>query len=313
MNRALAGALFVLALPVSAEWFKGNTHTHTSKSDGDTAPAEVARWYADRDYDFLIITDHDQITEVSAPGILLIRGEEVTDHLPKKPLHVNALGLREVVKPQSGTSPVEVLQRNVDAIRAAGGVPVINHPNFGWAFGAAELKVLENVNLVEIASGHPLVNMNGGGGAPSMEEIWDDVLTSGVKMYGVGVDDSHYFRCGRTDFYQPLPGQSWIVVRAGALTPKAILGAMEAGDFYASTGVKLEDVAFAGSSLTISIVEEGGAKYTTEFIGSGGKVLHRSFENPAAFRIPEGQAYVRARVTDSNGRKAWVQPVFPKR
>src|SRR5690348_7281046 len=28
-------------------WFKGNTHTHTTLSDGDSSPSVVARWYRD--------------------------------------------------------------------------------------------------------------------------------------------------------------------------------------------------------------------------------------------------------------------------
>src|SRR5687767_3833462 len=99
----------------------------------------MVAWYASHGYDFLVITDHDKITRLSSDALVLIPGEEVTDHLPKKPLHVNAIGLRSVVKPQKGATPAEVLQRNVNAIREAGGIAAINHPNFGWAFGAEEI------------------------------------------------------------------------------------------------------------------------------------------------------------------------------
>ena len=29
----------------SLRWYKGNTHTHTLNSDGDSTPDEVVRWY----------------------------------------------------------------------------------------------------------------------------------------------------------------------------------------------------------------------------------------------------------------------------
>jgi hypothetical protein len=29
----------------SARWYKGNTHTHTLNSDGDSTPDDVVRWY----------------------------------------------------------------------------------------------------------------------------------------------------------------------------------------------------------------------------------------------------------------------------
>ena len=34
----------------SLRWFKGNTHTHTLNSDGDSSPDDVVRWYRDHRY-----------------------------------------------------------------------------------------------------------------------------------------------------------------------------------------------------------------------------------------------------------------------
>src|SRR5688500_13549383 len=142
-------AAFV-CLSAQADWMRGNLHTHTLESDGDSTPEEMARWYREHGYDFLVITDHDKITRIPAPeGLVLVLGEEVTDRLPKKPLHVNAIGLTTVVKPQGGTTPVDVLQRNIDAVRKAGGIALVNHPNFGWAFGAEELLQLRDFTLLE--------------------------------------------------------------------------------------------------------------------------------------------------------------------
>ena len=30
----------------AGRWYKGNTHTHTLNSDGDSTPDDVVRWYA---------------------------------------------------------------------------------------------------------------------------------------------------------------------------------------------------------------------------------------------------------------------------
>jgi hypothetical protein len=45
----LACALVVIALPAGAQqsaprWYRGNTHTHTLNTDGDSPPDEVVRW-----------------------------------------------------------------------------------------------------------------------------------------------------------------------------------------------------------------------------------------------------------------------------
>lgn len=290
-------------------WFKGNLHTHTTESDGDSSPADVVQWYRDQKYDFLAITDHDKLTRLDAPGILLIPSEEVTDRLGKKPIHVNAIGIREVVMPQGGTSATDVLQRDIRAVRAAGGVPLINHPNFVWAFGADDIRPLADVTLMEIASGHPLVNSGGGGGWPSSEEIWDSLLTSGKRIYAVGVDDSHHFKKpGERD---AAPGRAWVVVRAAALDQSQIVAALDAGDFYASTGPEIDEYAVANGTINVRVKQYSLNKYRIVFIGSAGRVLHTSNELEAAYKLKGGEGYVRVKVSDSNGGTAWLQPLWP--
>jgi hypothetical protein len=297
----------IVAVLASVLWLKGNTHTHTSLSDGDSDPREVAAWYCDHGYDFLVITDHDHITRLPEfQELILIDGEEVTDLLPKKPLHVNAIGLRTLVEPQKGTTPLEVLQRNVTAIRDAGGIAAINHPNFGWAFGVKELAQLEGATLLEIASGHPFVNMQG---PPSVEEMWDEVLSTGKPIWGIGVDDSHHLE-RPWDVDMAPPGKAWIVVRVEKRDRDAILAAIRRGDFYASTGVELKDYQATPKVVSVSVREKNGAHYRVQFIGSGGRVLQESVGPLASYEVRGDEGYVRAKVIDSNGRHAWCQPMF---
>ena len=306
MKTIVAVLALFFGISADAAWLKGNTHTHTLESDGDSAPADVIAWYRDHGYDFLVITDHDKITVADGAGLLLIPGEEVTDRLPKKPLHVCAIGLTKVVKPQGGASVVEVLQRDVDAVREAGGIAAINHPNFGWAFGAEELIKVERATLLEIASGHPYVNMQG---PPSAEEIWDRVLTSGKRIWGIAVDDSHHLKRPWDTDIAP-PGKAWVVVRAEARDAKSVVDALTRGDFYASTGVELVDYEVNGKSMKVTIKEKNLAHYRVLFIGAGGRVLAESRENPASYTFRGNEQYIRAKVIDSNGRVAFLQPAF---
>ena len=50
------------APPAELHWFKGNTHTHTLESDGDSTPEEVTRWYKEHGYNFLVLSDHNVLT-----------------------------------------------------------------------------------------------------------------------------------------------------------------------------------------------------------------------------------------------------------
>jgi len=301
-------------------WYKGNTHTHTLNSDGDSSPDEVARWYREHGYHFLVLTDHNFLTGVDGLNavlgaderFLVVRGEEVTDRFETRPIHVNGLEVKELVPPQGGSSVLETVQRNVDAIRAAGGVPHINHPNFGWAISADELARVRNTRLFEIFNGHPMVNNAGGGGVPGLEQAWDSILTRGVRLYGIAVDDAHHFK-RPWDPEASRPGQGWIHVRAERLSAPALLAAIERGDFYASTGVELRDYEVTPARMTITIRERPFEKYRVQFIGRGGRVLAETTSSPASYDISGAEGYVRARVLDSNGRVAWTQPVFTSR
>jgi len=301
-------------------WYKGNTHTHTLNSDGDSFADEVARWYREHGYNFLVITDHNFLTDVDVLNelygkegrYLVIKGDEVSDGCDGKPVHLNALNPDYNVLPQGGETVAETLQNNVDAIRAASGVVHINHPNFIWAITADDLKQVEGCVLLEINNAHPAVNNLGGGGSPSVEEIWDEVLSSGKLMYGMGVDDTHTFR-------QPenrsaaRPGQSWVMVRAEELSVDALLKSLEQGDFYASTGVELADYQADQQGIRIDIKEKNHFKYRVLFIGQEGKVLKEDVANPAIYKFSGDEKYVRAKIIDSNGNKAWTQPVMINR
>ena len=299
------------------KWFKGNTHTHSLNSDGDSAPDEVVRWYREQKYQFLFFTDHNMVTPIEGLNdvfamperFLLIHGEEVTDQAAGKPVHLNMLGGEGVVPPQGGESVAEALRRNVAAITAARGVVSINHPNFGWAMSAADLAGGKGAHLIEIHNGHFMVNNAGGGGQPGAEALWDDMLSAGIRIFGVASDDMHQLK-------QPWvkasarPGQGWVVVRAARLTAEAILSALAAGEFYASTGVELADLQATPQRLTVTVKEQSFAKYTIRFIGQGGRILKEAFASPALYDITGGEGYVRAKILDSNGQVAWTQPVF---
>ncbi|MFT7678368.1 MAG: hypothetical protein ACI8QC_002358 [Planctomycetota bacterium] len=47
----------------ATRFYKGNTHTHTLWSDGTAAPEHTVDWYAKRDYDFLVLSDHNTLQD----------------------------------------------------------------------------------------------------------------------------------------------------------------------------------------------------------------------------------------------------------
>lgn len=303
------------------KWYKGNTHTHTVNSDGDSSPDVVVRWYREHDYNFVVITDHNFVTDVrglnavfAAEGkFLVISGEEVTDSYESPDgryaaVHLNAVNLGKTLQPAGGSSVVETTQNNVDAINAAGALCHLNHPNFHWSYTVEEMDAVKNYHLFEVANFSSGCNDTGGGGYHGTEAIWDSLLTRGRRMYAIAGDDAHNFKDFGGEYDNP--GRGWVMVRCEKLTVDQIVSALDRGEFYSSCGVVLEDIRVEPGKITIRMKERKNLKYTVYFIGKGGQTLATVYENPAVYRIAGDECYVRARVVDSNGKIAWTQPVF---
>ncbi len=312
---------FEQAIPGSTlRWFKGNTHTHTLNSDGDSTPDDVVRWYREHGYQFVVLTDHNFLTKVDGLNalhgadekFLVIKGEEVTSSFQSKAVHVNGLDVASLVEPtRNATSLVATIQGNVDGIRKANGIPHINHPNFLWSMTADDLRKVSNNRLFEIYNGHPTVHNEGGGGVAGLEQVWDQLLTSGQEIYGIAVDDAHVFK-QPGNMNVAGPGRGWVAIRAARLEARALLEALERGDFYASTGVELADVRATPTTLTVEVRPRGDFKYRVQFIGRDGRVLLESVQPSATYTFTGQEGYVRAKVIDSMGHAAWIQPVFVK-
>ncbi len=300
------------------QWFKGNTHTHTTMSDGDSSPEDVARWYKSHGYKFLVLSDHNVFTDPKTlsslmdSSFLLITGEELTSDFRKKPVHVNGLNIPHVLEPQRDSSLLGTIQKNIDEVRRVDGAPHINHPNFGWAIDQETLLRVQRYRLLEIFNGHPLVNNYGGGGNPSVEQMWDVLLSNGQRVYGIAVDDAHHFK---EEFapHRSNPGKGWVAVRARSLNTQEVVRNLEQGLFYASTGVEVEDILITQKTMTIHIAQKTDTRFRTDFIGDNGRILLHTEENPAVYRLLDNVRYVRAKVYDSGGFVAWVQPVFVNR
>lgn len=286
---------------------------------------------------------------------LLIQAEEISDLFESRPLHVNATGIAESIAPQGGGSVREVLQNNIDAVlrqRERTGTPMmphVNHPNFRWAVTAEDMIPLEGERFFEVYNGHPLVQNEGDDVHASTERIWDILLAHRTAdgreiMYGLATDDAHQH--WRFDPATANPGRGWIMVRAPALATSAIIGALERGDFYATSGVTLRDVRATRDRIEIDIAAEPGVSYVTRFIGtrtgfdrrsearqdSAGRQVTRRYSDDIGTVLaevsgtkpsytPQGdELYVRAKIVSSKPKRfaglqgeteaAWTQPVL---
>jgi len=299
-------------------WLRGNTHTHTTYSDGDSPPEVVVDWYAEHGYDFLFLTDHnilipeDHLAGLQRPGLAVWQGEEIT----MAAVHVNGLGLQRVVMPEEpgasaaeagiSRSAVERIGWAVEQVEAQDGAAAVNHPNYLWKLTAEDMLASGKFPLLEISNGHPLSFNDGDDVHPSVEQMWDRLLTAGQRAWGVASDDAHHFTTWGSD--RSNPGRGWLYVQSDSTRLPDCLDALREGRFCASSGPELSD--YRGSRAEIAL-DLACDRAQVDLVGLEGRVLETIDTESARFDLRRYKSpYVRIRATDSAGRRLWTQPVF---
>jgi hypothetical protein len=213
----------------------------------------------------------------------------------------------------------------------------------------------EELKFFEVFNGHPGVRNYGDPEHSSTERVWDITLALRLGkhklpiVYGLATDDSHGYHeygVGKVN-----PGRGWVMVKGPFLTAESVVKGLDAGDFYASTGVALNEVTRDGNALKIAIRTEPGVTYKTEWVATMqgvdltstpkslkdkngnevpvtgnysadiGKVVATSTDANPTYTLTGKEMYVRAKVTSSKPHPnpyakgdvevAWTQPVVP--
>lgn len=308
---------------VNAQTFlKGNIHAHTSKSDGNVRPEIALKWFKKHGYSFAVITDHDKLTQersLDDRSFVTLNGVEITGIAAgKKPVHVNAIcGSTALQGIQDASRPIsEVLQAEIELSRKDGAITLVNHPNYEWAIGASDLLATDGFELLEIASGSPLVHDGGDSSHPSQEELWDTYMTKKHRIYGAAADDSHNY--STFNERESNPGRAWINVWAPELSAEAICKAIREGHFYSSRGTKISALVVTPRTLELAVEHWDPSVDRIDFIGAGGQLLDRVTTTPARYTLRGGEGYVRAHVYQGIDKKtgakreAWTQAYFIK-
>ncbi|MGY9004265.1 MAG: CehA/McbA family metallohydrolase, partial [Rhodospirillales bacterium] len=327
----------------ATKWYRGNTHTHTSALRGHakTSPKDVTAWYHKRDYNFLILSEHDLFIDpkkVEMPknkrnDFILIPGIELSEEL-----HGTCMNVPDKVKKISGKGKTnkQIIQSQVDRTLDIGGQFIHNHPNWLSRVKKEDIEGIKNLTLFEHYNGTMSVEQTFGSDEfESTQVIWDHLLGKGDVMYAVAADDAHSHEPG-----SDAPGRGWVMVnaqKAKELTPKAITDAMLHGEFYASSGVFLDNCDFDNGTYRVVInkeatikelanlaqvrgkpIKNGKAGFRIEWIEKSGKVFKTTTALSSFVKAKKDQIYIRPRIVYTRKNLkfgweeyfAWGQPQF---
>jgi len=287
-------------------FWRGNLHTHSTRSDGALAPVEVGRLYQEAGYDFVAITDHFRaeygfpLTDtrgLRTPAFTTLVGAEL--HGPRTEFsaewHIIAVGLPlGFVPPGSGESGQDLARR----ARAAGAFIGMAHP-------AASLLTLADAESLDAA--HAVEVYNALSAFEERGDSWhlcDLLLARGHRLTAYAADDAHFKP------WDPPGCAAWVQVRAESLDPAALLAALKAGHYYASTGPEIHSIVLGDGQITI------GCSPASKILVTGpvpGKQF-RAGDGLTGCSLPLdiflASSYIRVTVTDASGQRAWTNPIW---
>lgn len=301
------------AFTAPGRFWRGNLHTHSTRSDGVLKPEEVCRRYRDEGYDFLALTDHfigaygypivDTVPFRTTSFTTILGAELHSGAMANGELwHILAVGLpADFTPPDAPDFGVHAAMETGPAIAAravaAGAFVAIAHPQWS-GLTLADARSIEAAHAVEVYN-HGCAN---GCDRPDGFAIADLLLTEGRRLSLIATDDAH--------FYEPDHFGGWTMVKAQENTPEALLAALKRGDFYSSQGPELRDVRLDGDRIVI----ESSAVVSAVVLGTGtaAKSVHGHSMTRAELPLERfrNSPWLRVSVIDAAGKRAWSNPIW---
>lgn len=295
----------IAAFDRPGRFFKGNLHSHSTDSDGRYPPERVCAIYRDAGYDFLALTDHFlpayrfPVTDTRAyrtENFTTIHGAEM--HVPATRLgelwHILAVGLPLDFAPtRDGETAPEIAARCADA----GAFVSVVHPAW-YGLTADEADSIRAAHSIEIYNHTSAVKNDRGDGWA----VLDELLARGRRLSACATDDAHFH------FDDAFGG--WVMVKADALDPDALVRALRAGDYYSSQGPEIHSIAFDDEVLEIACSPAAAVMA----LGRGSKAVNELGAGMTRVRLPIERVrrggYARVVVIDAAGRRAWSNPFW---
>ena len=284
----------------SGHWFKGNTHIHSTASDGGMSIAEIAELYARAQYDFIFCTDHWVVLDADKGcenlPLLLLDGIELDGRDNTGALfHVVCLGKTNGITREEGFESAMQKARKQNAIL------VLAHPY--WSGNSLEDANRWNFDGVELYN-HVCHWLNGKSDGLIH---WNAMLEKNPDTLNFSVDDAHL----RPE--HPGWNGGWIVVNASELSREAVLTAIKHGNFFSSCGPEFKSITFDGKFLNIEstpvqFVRLVGPASCGERIGS----FDGQLVTQASMELPDDWKYAYMEIEDEKGNRAWTNTLFVK-
>ncbi|OGD62114.1 hypothetical protein A2215_01970 [Candidatus Berkelbacteria bacterium RIFOXYA2_FULL_43_10] len=280
-----------------AHWIPDNP-TWSQLHRKDPEPGFVADQYDDKGYQFVALTEHNLITDYSGGSDLLSFKYAEEDTQDYGGNHILAIGITETIDENDSD------QNRIDQIIDQSGGAVLAHPSAKY-YKIDLLRLLELKNYIGLEGYNYAIDVHKVLGSSYAFEKYDDIITTGKKIWVTAGDDSTPGNYG-------IDGAA-VVVFSKDLNQSEILQNLKDGNFYAVQGSKAPrmGVSVSGNEITVTSDQVGEIK----FIGKGGAELQKEEGvTSSTYSVNGDEIYIRAEVESTeSGKKSWSQPIFVKK
>lgn len=284
-------------------------HTHTTRSDGHKTPEEVLEIYEALGYDAIALTDHWVYapSDMAREGVKLLSGCEYNiggGNGTEGVYHIVGLCMSrdpelDINAMNDDSVPVaERARQIIQGIRDAGGIAVLAHP--AWSLNTPEqIMALGDFDALEIYNS---VSDFGMSDRPYSGLLVDMIAGRGCCPPLTATDDTHYFSGDEGRGFIMLEADAAEAAGGGA---RGIAQAIRERHFYASQGpeIHLRRIDERTVHLTCSPAEK--IVFLSNAVWTKGRVSRGSSMTEATYTLREDETFIRAEVTDKDGRCAW--------
>lgn len=298
----------LLAFSRPGRFWRGNLHTHSTRSDGRLTPEQICALYREAGYHFLALTDHflehygypmTDTRPYRIEGFTTLIGAEL--HTGRTELghlwHILAVGLPLDFAPYpTGENGPQVAARAL----AAGAYVAAAHPAW-YGLSEEDVRSLGPIDAIEVFNGTAVDHND----KPDSVFMLDLLLMRGLRVNACATDDTHN-NPERHDAHR-----GWVCVKSEAVEPEPLLEALKAGAYYSSTGPQLLDMRLMPGEKLLVRCSPAARIFVTGY-GATSIQVNGNGLTGAEFSLQTlgDSPYFRVTVRDAQGGRAWSNPVW---
>lgn len=316
-------------LPKEGNLYKVNLHVHSTLSDGRFTPQELKEFYMTQGYHAVAFTDHRKCiphNDLTDENFLALTGMELDFSLNDKygnlfkAVHLNAISYdpeKEIVAKDGEQAselikqgrPMEfpLINQTVAELKKEGFYVILNHPV--WSnMSSDDVAQVQGFDAMEVFNSIAVMFNN----YSDDSAVYQYFLRAGGKAAPIAADDCH------RNFPDGTPSteyaQAFVMVKAKELTYRAIMDAIKAGNFYASTGPMFENLWLEGDILHIEcspvsgVYVHSGSLVKKSTVSEKTDCITRMEVDISEIRTCSSHIWVQLR--DTKGGKAWATPYW---